>query len=78
MLWEKLDSTLGDPAKHDSSHPDAAPEKKSKTDKNNSLIGMLDKILEENNDTSEMQENIQVDADVSVFFFSVLNDPNVT
>lgn len=75
MLWEKLDSTLGDPAIHDSSHPDAPPKKKSKTDKNNSLIGMLDEILEENNDTSEMQENIQVDADVSVFFFQCLMIP---
>lgn len=41
------------------------------------LMGMLNEILEENNDTSAMQENKQVDADVSVHIFCVLNDHNV-
>lgn len=69
MLREKLYSIVGDRATHGSPHPDAPPAKKSSTDKNNSLMGMLDEILEENNDTSAMQENKQVDADVSVSFF---------
>lgn len=70
MLREKFYSFVGDRATRDSPHSDAPSAKKNSTDKNNSFDGNVDKILDENNDTSEMQENKRVDADVSVSFFS--------
>lgn len=69
MLREQLHSIEDDRVAHGSPHPDDPPAKRSRADgNNNSLMGMFDEILEENNEATAHQENTRVDADVSIVF----------
>ena len=64
MLWKKLlengGATAGTP------QPEEPPEKRSREDGNNSLLGMFKAILEENTEAAIHQENSRIDAEVSV------------
>lgn len=65
MLREKLleetdGATAGTP------QPEEPPEKRSREDGNNSLLGMFEAILEENTEAAIHQEDSRVDAEVSV------------
>ncbi|KAK0149385.1 Zinc finger BED domain-containing protein 4 [Merluccius polli] len=64
MLREKL--LENDGATAGATQPEKPPEKRSREDGNNSLLGMFEAILEENNEAAIHQENGRVDAEVSV------------